>query len=67
MDHRINGCYLKENVMRHKLCFTTRFKHKRTYFMRTIPNISNQLKQLDGIVRTALIKATSGDINFQAA
>ena len=45
-------------------CFITGFKHKPTHFMRTIPNISNQVKQLDGIVRTALIKATWGGINF---
>ena len=44
-------------------CFITGFKHKPTYFMRTIPNISNQLKQLDEIVRTEFIPAISGGIN----
>ena len=36
-------------------CFITGFKHKPTYLMQTIPNISNQLKQLDGIFRTFII------------
>ena len=34
--------------------FITGFKHKPTYFMRTIRNISNQLKQLDEAVKVSL-------------
>ena len=44
-------------------CFITGFKHKPKYFMRTIPNISNQLKHLDKTVRTEFIPAKSGGIN----
>ena len=44
-------------------CFIIGFKHKPIYFMRAIPNISNQLKQLDEIVRTEFIPAISGIIN----
>ena len=35
------------------------FAHKPTLFRRSILNISNQLKQLDEIVRTVFIPATS--------
>ena len=31
-------------------CFITGFKHKPTFFMRTIPNIDKELKQLDDVV-----------------
>ena len=44
-------------------CFITGFKHKLTYFMRTIPDISNQLKQLDKTVTTEFIPAISAGIN----
>ena len=44
-------------------CFITGFKHKPTYFMRTIPNISKELKQLDDVVRTEFIPAITGGIN----
>ena len=33
-------------------CFITFFKHKPKYFMRTIPNIGKELKQLDEVVKT---------------
>ena len=44
-------------------CFITGFKHKRTYFMRTIPNIAKELKQLDDVVRTEFIPAITGEID----
>ena len=31
-------------------CFTTAFKHKPSYIMRTIPDISDQLNQLDEVI-----------------
>ena len=43
-------------------CFISGFKHKLTYCMRTIPDISNQLKQLDDIISTEFIPAVSGGI-----
>ena len=43
-------------------CFITGFKHKTTYFMRTIPNIGKELKQLDGVVRTEFIPAITGGL-----
>lgn len=39
------------------------FKHSAAYFMRTIPNISNQLNKTYEIVRTEFITAISGGIN----
>ena len=42
-------------------CFITGYKHLPTHFIRTIPNINNQLKQLDEIVRTEFIPAISGE------
>ena len=39
------------------------FKHKSIYFMRTIPNIKTQLKQLDDVIRTELIPAVTGGVN----
>ena len=44
-------------------CFITGFKHKPTYFMRTIPNIGKELKQIDDVVRTEFIPAVTGGIN----
>ena len=44
-------------------CFIIGFKHKPTYFMRTIPNIGKELKQLDDVVRTEFIPAITGGIN----
>ena len=44
-------------------CFITGFKHKPTYFMRTIPNNGKELKQLDEVVRTEFIPAITGGIN----
>ena len=43
-------------------CFITGFKHKPTYFMRTIPNIGKELKQIDGVVRTEFIPAITGGL-----
>ena len=43
--------------------FIKGFKHKPIYFMRTIPNIKNQVKQLDDVMRTEFIPATTGGIN----
>ena len=45
------------------LCAITGYKHKPTYFMRTIPNISNQIKQLDKIVRIDFIPGINCGIN----
>ena len=39
------------------LCFITGFKHKPTYFMCTIPNIGEELEQLDDVVRTEFVPA----------
>lgn len=44
-------------------CAITGFKHKPTYFMQTISNISNQIKQLDEIFRTEFIPAINCGIN----
>ena len=43
--------------MSHKLRVNVLLLDKPTYFLRTIPNISNQLKKLDEIVRTEFIPA----------
>ena len=43
-------------------CFVTGFKHKPTFFMRTIPNISSHLKRLDEVITTEFIPATAGGI-----
>ena len=43
--------------------FIIGFKHKSTYFMRTISNIKNQLKQLDDVIGTEFIPAITGGIN----
>ena len=39
------------------------FKHKPIYFMKTIPNIKSQLKQLDDVIRTEFIAVITGGIN----
>ena len=44
-------------------CFITGFKHKPTYFIRTIPNIGKEVKQLDDVARTEFIPAITGGIN----
>ena len=44
--------------------FIRGFKHQPIYFMRTIPNIKTQLKQLDDVIRTELIPAVTGGINW---
>ena len=41
-------------------CFVTRFKHKPTFYMRTIPNISSHLKQLDEANTIKFIPAVTG-------
>ena len=43
--------------------FIKGFKHKPICFMRTIPNIKTQLKQLDDVIRTEFIPAITGGIN----
>ena len=43
-------------------CFITGLKHKPTYFMRTLPNIGKELKQLDDVVRTEFIPAITGGL-----
>ena len=43
--------------------FIKGFKHKPIYFIMTIPNIKNQLKQLDDIIRTEFITAITGRVN----
>ena len=44
-------------------CFVTGFKHKPTFCMRTIPNISNQLKRPDEVITTEFILAITSGIN----
>ena len=41
-------------------CFITGLKHKPTYFMRTIPNIGEERKQLDDVVRTEFMPESWG-------
>ena len=43
--------------------FITGFKHKVSYYMRTIPNISDQLKKFDDVVSTEFLPAITGGIN----
>ena len=43
--------------------FIKGFKHKPIYFMRKIPNINTQLKQLDDVIRTKFIPAITEGIN----
>lgn len=44
-------------------CFITAFKHKPSYIMRTIPDISDHLKQLDEIITYEFIPAITGGIH----
>ena len=44
-------------------CFTSGFKHKMTYYLRTIPNICDLLQQLDDVISTEFIPAITGGIN----
>ena len=41
-------------------CFITAFKHKPSYIMRTIPDISDQLNQLDEVITSEFIPAITG-------
>ena len=43
-------------------CFVMAFKSKPTFYMRTIPNISRQLKRLDEVIPTEFILAIIGGI-----
>ena len=44
-------------------CFITAFKHKPSYIMRTIPDISNQLNQFDEVITSEFIPAITGGIH----
>ena len=44
-------------------CFIIAFKHKPSCFMRTIPNISDQLNQLDGEIISEFKPAITGGIH----
>ena len=44
-------------------CFITAFKHKPSYIMRTIPDISDQLNQLDELITSEFIPAITGGIH----
>ena len=41
-------------------CFVSGYKHKPTYIMRTIPNISHQLDKIDHLILTKFIPAITG-------
>ena len=43
--------------------FVTGFKHKPTFYMRAIPNISSHLKRLDEVITIEFIPAITGGIN----
>ena len=43
-------------------CFVSGYKHKLTYIMRTIPNISHQLEKIDDLILRKFIKAITGGI-----
>jgi len=43
-------------------CFTSGYKHKLTYLMRTIPNISELLTPLDEIILNQFIPSITGDM-----
>ena len=43
-------------------CFTAGYKHKLSYYMRTIPNIGDALKRFDEVVSSKLIPAVTGGI-----
>ena len=44
-------------------CFITGFKHKATFYMKTIPYISSHIKRLDEVITNELIPAITGGIN----
>ena len=44
-------------------CFITAFKHKASYIMKTIPDISDQLNQLDEVITSEFIPAFTGGIH----
>ena len=44
-------------------CFITAFKHKPSYIMRSIPDISDQLNQLDEVITFEFIPAITGKIH----
>ena len=44
-------------------CFITAFKHKPSYIMRTIPDISDQLNQFDEVITSEFIPAITGGIH----
>ena len=44
-------------------CFITTFKHKPSYIMRTIPDISDQLNQFDEVITSEFIPAITGGIH----
>ena len=45
------------------ICFTSGFKHKITYYMRTIPNISHLLQKIDDVILANFIPAITGGKN----
>ena len=46
--------------------FTSGFRHKTTYFMRTIPNIENEMSELDRIIDEEFLPAITEGHNFSA-
>ena len=60
---RYLGATIGSETVKQNSVFIKGFKHKSKYFMRTIPNIKTQLKQLDDVIRTELIPAITGGIN----
>ena len=44
-------------------CFIAGYKHKFTYFMRTVPNISSLMKKIDDLITTEFIPVITGGIN----
>ena len=44
-------------------CFITAFRHKPSYIMKTIPDISDQLNQLDEVITFEFIPAITGEIH----
>ena len=45
------------------ICFTSGFKHKITYYMRTIPNISHLLQKIDDVILANFIPAITAGKN----
>ena len=43
-------------------CFISGYKHKWNYYMRTIPNISNLLRQIDDVITKEFILAVTGGV-----